>query len=128
MLVAMMFIGGCSDVRTQLSTWIAPGAAPTVRSTRAPATKPVPAPTLSCEAIKAEVAVNNDRVIALSNATGNKVERTIIAGIGGLVIPILVLSDDREAGTATPEIEALQRRQSELWKMAEQKKCNFSGA
>ena len=88
---------------------------------RAPAPVAVAHPTdhynMDCTAILAEIGANNERLKQLpakTMQTGN-------ANIAGMFVPVLWFTDFQDA--ADNETTGLQRRQSYLSMMADQKRC-----
>jgi uncharacterized protein YcfL len=75
---------------------------------------------MDCAAIIAEVEANNAKVKELAGEQGTKAAQNVIAGVAGLVIPVLWFGMDWQ-GTASKEITALQSRQQYLATLAEQR-------
>ncbi|MFO1108347.1 MAG: hypothetical protein U1E61_04090 [Bradyrhizobium sp.] len=77
---------------------------------------------MDCAAIAIEVEANNAKVQQLASDKGLKVAQNVVAGVAGLVVPILWFGMDFQ-GTADTEIQALQARQQYLAALAEQRRC-----
>jgi hypothetical protein len=77
---------------------------------------------MDCAAIGIEVQNNNAKVQQLASDKGLKVAQNVVAGVAGLVIPVLWFGMDFQ-GTADAEIQALQARQQYLAALAEQRHC-----
>jgi hypothetical protein len=73
-----------------------------------------------CAAIVAEVEANNRQVQELASEEGGKVAQNVVAGVAGLVIPVLWFGMDWQ-GAAGKEVAALQSRQQYLAVLAEQR-------
>jgi hypothetical protein len=80
----------------------------TVQSTDAVAT---------CAMIVAEIEANNIKVKELAGEEGAKVAQNVVAGVAGLVIPVLWFGMDFK-GAASKEVAALQARQQYLTALA----------
>ena len=74
----------------------------------------------NCTAIMAEVNVNNQRISELGSEQGAKVAQNVVAGVAGLLIPILWFGMDFQ-GAAGTEQAALQARQQYLTTLATQR-------
>lgn len=77
---------------------------------------------MDCAAIFAEVEANNGKVQQLASDQGLKTTQNVVAGVAGIVVPILWFGMDFQ-GTADKETAALQSRQQYLAVMAEQRRC-----
>ena len=77
---------------------------------------------MDCAAITIEVQTNNAKVQQLASDKGLKVAQNVVAGVAGLVVPVLWFGMDFQ-GTADTEIQALQARQQYLGALAEQRHC-----
>jgi hypothetical protein len=76
----------------------------------------------NCTAIWAEVNANNQRISELGSEQGAKLTQNVVAGVAGLVIPILWFGMDFR-GAAGKEVDALNSRQQYLATLAEQRNC-----
>lgn len=92
---------------------------------RAPAPVAVVQPmdnTLTCQAIQAEVASNNDKIASLGSEKGAKVAQNVAAGVVGLFIwPVWFAMDFQ--GAAGTEMKALQDRNAYLATKANTERC-----
>lgn len=77
---------------------------------------------MDCAAITAEVQSNNRRIQELADEQGWKTTQNVVAGVAGLVIPVLWLGMDWQ-GTAKTEAAALNARQQYLGTLAGQRRC-----
>lgn len=77
---------------------------------------------MDCTAIMAEVQSNNRRIQELADEQGWKTTQNVVAGVAGLVIPVLWLGMDWQ-GTASKEAAALNSRQQYLGTLAGQRRC-----
>jgi hypothetical protein len=67
----------------------------------------------TCAMIVAEIEANNIKVQELAGEEGGKVAQKVVAGVAGLVIPVLWFGMDFK-GAASKEVAALQARQQYL--------------
>jgi hypothetical protein len=77
---------------------------------------------MDCAAITIEVQTNNEKVQKLASDKGLKVAQNVVAGVAGIVLPVLWFGMDFQ-GAADTEIQALQARQQYLAALAEQRRC-----
>ena len=73
--------------------------------------------TATCAMIVAEIEANNIKVKELAGEEGGKVAQNVVAGVAGLVIPVLWFGMDFK-GAASKEVTALQARQQYLTTLA----------
>jgi len=73
--------------------------------------------TATCAMIVAEIEANNIKVRELAGEEGGKVAQNVVAGVAGLVIPVLWFGMDFK-GAASKEVTALQARQQYLTTLA----------
>lgn len=77
---------------------------------------------LDCTQVAAEVKFNNEKLVALSRESANKVGQNVAAGVAGLLIwPLWFAMDFQDA--AGKDAVALQQRQSYLASLAAEKGC-----
>jgi hypothetical protein len=67
----------------------------------------------TCAMITAEIEANNVKVRELAGEEGAKVAQNVVAGVAGVVIPVLWFGMDFK-GAASKEVTALQARQQYL--------------
>ena len=67
----------------------------------------------SCTQIRAEIEANNIKVKQLAGEQGGKVAQNVLAGVGGIFIPVLWFGMDYK-GSADKDVAALQSRQQYL--------------
>jgi hypothetical protein len=114
-----------ADRLRKYMTAVAAAAAVSGCAGRAPAPVPVVQAQdryMDCAAILIEVQANNTKVQQLASDKGLKTAQNVVAGVAGIVIPVLWFGMDFQ-GTADAEIQALQARQQYLSALAEQRHC-----
>lgn len=72
---------------------------------------------LSCDQIVAEIDANNQQITNLAQEEGLKVTQNVVAGVAGLVVPVLWLGMDFQ-DAAGKEAQALSQRNDYLAKVA----------
>lgn len=77
---------------------------------------------LTCADIIAEIKANNGQIQQLSKEQDWKVTQNVVAGVVGLVVPILWFGMDFQ-GAATKEEFALNQRQERLSNLLIEKQC-----
>lgn len=75
---------------------------------------------MDCTAITIEAQANTKRVQELGAEEGGKVAQNVVAGVAGLIIPVLWFGMDFQ-NAAGKEVAALQSRQQYLGALAEQR-------
>ena len=77
---------------------------------------------LNCDQIIAEIRTNNEQLQALATEKGLKVTQNVVAGVAGLVVPVLWFGMDFQ-DAAGKEAQALSQRNGYLSHVAARKNC-----
>ena len=75
---------------------------------------------LSCDQIVAEIKSNNEKITDLAKEEGLKVTQNVVAGVAGLVVPVLWFGMDFQ-DAAGKEAKALSQRNGYLTNVAQQR-------